>query len=395
MENKRGLPSFFSDVRPDTSLEHPNTGVGTHDLTGGNLWVPYLLASTVEGSPNYDATNAALLRQGGEILTLDLDQGLALNPEALLDGVDRARSMLERAATIDVQNYNVETGELTFRINNHTGHKLITGYPEGRRMFVNIKLYADGSLIHEVNPYDNDASTLRGLSSDESPALGEGEAHADDLVYETFSSSSITDETHTFHFLLADGKQKDNRIPPQGYDVTEAAKRLALPAANGADAIDLFSPEEYAGGYDDVAVTTVPGADRVVITLHYQTTSREYVAFLRDEINGPAEKTLPTEAYIAQSDPAFDALRAWGDAIWSLWDHNKYVPGAAPVLMTVRSYPGYDVDGNAGYNSIDIQLVINSVLGFGTGPYNCDANGDGGVSSVDIQLVINAALGLI
>ena len=31
--------------------------------------------------------------------------------------------------------------------------------------------------------------------------------------------------------------------------------------------------------------------------------------------------------------PFFDGLRAWGDTIWQLWEHNKDVDGAAPFLM--------------------------------------------------------------
>ncbi len=64
--------------------------------------------------------------------------------------------------------------------------------------------------------------------------------------------------------------------------------------------------------------------------------------FLRREINAEAPLTLPdpnpntpgNQAYIAQSDPFFSQLAAWGDTIWQLWLHNKDLPGAAPVLMT-------------------------------------------------------------
>jgi hypothetical protein len=76
-------------------------------------------------------------------------------------------------------------------------------------------------------------------------------------------------------------------------------------------------------------------------TLFYQTTSREYIEFLRDEINGTGNLTLssPTpsgepEAYVVQTDPFFIGLKAWGDTIWNLWMHNMNVDGAAPFLMT-------------------------------------------------------------
>jgi hypothetical protein len=93
-----------------------------------------------------------------------------------------------------------------------------------------------------------------------------------------------------------------------------------------------------------VELTLPTGADRVEARLYYQTTSREYIEFLRDEIQGTADTlTSPTpsglsEAYIVQTDPFFAALRAWGETIWQLWEHNRNVPGAAPILMTEAAY---------------------------------------------------------
>ena len=84
-------------VRPSGSVEHPNSGQPLHDLTGGNMWVPYLLASTVPSSPNFDSTNATLLGQGRAVLTLDLSQGMALDEVALLDAAaSKTRSSTRR-----------------------------------------------------------------------------------------------------------------------------------------------------------------------------------------------------------------------------------------------------------------------------------------------------------
>ena len=47
-----------------------------------------------------------------------------------------------------VQNEHV-VGTVSFRIQNNTGHRLSSGFPEGRRMFVNIKAYTGGNLIFE------------------------------------------------------------------------------------------------------------------------------------------------------------------------------------------------------------------------------------------------------
>ncbi len=331
--------------RPGGSVEHPKSGQPVHDMTGGNAWTSYILASTVSGSANYDAINAQLLRQGPTVLTLDLTQGEPIDPVALLAGVDRAKQQLAMAAAISYTAYDPVIGSLSFRIQNQTGHKLISGFPEGRRMFVNIKAYdAANNLVYEVNPYDTAAGTLRGLPasySPNSPPLGRNEVYIDELVYEMHPTSSLTGETETFHFALATGRYKDNRIPPKGFRIDEAYARLCQPVDHGVDAPGMYTAAEYAGGYDDVSVSIQPGAAYVVINLYYQTTSREYIEFLRDEIKGTGNLTLysPTPsgepaAYVVQTQPFFARLKAWGETIWQIWLHNKDVDGARPLLMT-------------------------------------------------------------
>jgi hypothetical protein len=341
--NKKGVP-----IRPDESVEHPLSGQPLHDMTGGNAWVSWVLASAVPGSPNYDPANDGYLNQGPAALTLDLTLGEGIDPVALLAGVDRAKQQLLLAATLKDVAYDPGSGALSFKIQNNTPHKLISGFPEGRRMFVNIKAYSAGSLVYEVNPYDTDAGTLKGLDyaylgqglSDPLP-LAASEAYVDELVYEMKpSSTDLTGEAKSFHFALATGRYKDNRIPPRGFRIAEAAARLSVPVWHGVEDPNYFSAAEYGGGYDDVSLSIPAGADAVEVNLYYQTTSREYIEFLRDEINGAGNLTLssPTpsgesEAYVIQTDAFFAQLRAWGDTIWGLWTHNMNVAGAAPILM--------------------------------------------------------------
>jgi hypothetical protein len=353
-------------VRPDQSVEHPQSGQPLHDLTGGNAWVSWVLASAIPGAANYDAFNDQQLNQGPAVLTLDLTQGEGIDPAALLAGVDRAKQQLLLAGTIKNLTYDSATGALSFQVQNNGAHKLISGFPEGRRMFVNIKAYAGGSLIYEVNPYDATAGTLKGLGYpydsggllNDTPTLTTAtETYVDELVYEAKpSSTDLTGETKTFHFALATGRYKDNRIPPKGFDIANADERISVPVVGGADAGDYFTADEYAGGYDEVNLAdygvSVPGADYVEVNLYYQTTSREYIEFLRDEINGTGNLTLSsptrsgeTNAYVVQSDPFFAGLKAWGDTIWNLWTHNMNVDGAAPFLMTQATFGAPTVCG--------------------------------------------------
>jgi hypothetical protein len=354
-------------TRPSQSIEHPQSGQPLHDLTGGNAWVSFVLASTVPGSANYDPLNEQLLNQGPAVLTLDLTQGVGVDAAALLAGVDRAKQQLLLAATIKNLTYDPTIGELSFQVQNNGAHRLISGFPEGRRMFINVKAFdAAGNVIYEVNPYDAAAGTLKGLTYPYQPGMGlpdplpltTSEIYVDELVYEMKPSSSdkvpntqgvgLTGEYKTFHFALATGRYKDNRIPPKGFDAANAALRSAetvyttkLPDGTFVDTgSTYYTDAEYAGGYDEVVLTLPVVADLVQVNLYYQTTSREYMEFLRDEIKGTGNLTLssPTpsgepDAYVVQTDPFFGQLKAWGDTIWQLWTHNMNVDGAVPFLM--------------------------------------------------------------
>jgi hypothetical protein len=240
-------------------------------------------------------------------------------------------------------------------------------------VFVNVKAYLDDVLIREVNPYDSAAGTLKGLTGHTyydpdgvlpaPAALTSSEVHVDALVYEMKPSSTITGEEKTFHFALADGRYKDNRPPPQGFRIAEATARESEPVWHGQSAPDLFTAAEYAGGWDDVSMNLVKGADRVEVRLYYQTTSREYIEFLRDEINGTGG-TLPgtgaggDPAYLIQTDPWFSQLAAWGDTLWDLWVNNRDVESAAPVLMAEASWTGVPVPALAPPGTVALVLCL-------------------------------------
>ncbi len=115
-----------------------------------------------------------------------------------------------------------------------------------------------------------------------------------------------------------------NRIPPKGFDNDEAGERLSIPVWHGVEEPEYFTSDENVYGRDDINLTIPQGADSVEVNLYYQTTSREYIEFLRDEINGSGNLTLngngvgQDPSYNAQTEPFFAQLAAWGDTIWQL-----------------------------------------------------------------------------
>jgi hypothetical protein len=150
----------------------------------------------------------------------------------------------------------------------------------------------------------------------------------------------------------------------------------------------------------------------VEIVLYYQGTSREYVEFLRDEINGTAAApnflTLQPAAYIVQTDPFFQetmaGLRAWGDTIWELWYHNHgldgsgaSVPGIVPFEMATATWPAVapcqaDINADGFVNFADLaELKANFFTDCSTLPpaTDCvgDINTDGFVNFGDLALM--------
>ena len=114
--NKKGIP-----LRADLPL---------HDMTGGNYWMPDVILYQ---------NSAGTLRLGGGLSQVQID---AINAGKL-----RAQEQLDLAASLSV------SGD-TLKVTNLTGHKLISGYPEGRRMWLNIKWYdVSGVLVREDGEY--------------------------------------------------------------------------------------------------------------------------------------------------------------------------------------------------------------------------------------------------
>lgn len=316
------------------------TDLAFHDLTGGNAWISGILASVDQRyTAGYDPYNYAIL-SGRKYPGASIDvAGLQNHGPNLARGRDRAIAQLKMAATLEEVSHTAD--QVTLRVINNTGHKLISGFPEGRRMFLNVKFYdADGNELpaYEINPYEPLVTAKDAAGNDVYVSGGTLRSKVETLVWEAEMASDLTGEEKSFHFALATRRHKDNRIPPKGFDIAKAAERKSEPVWNGMSAPDYFTPEEYAGGYDEVTIALPPGAVGYKAALYYQTTSKEYVEFLRDEIKGTAMTlTSPTpsgepNAYIVQTDPFFANLKGWGDAIWDLWLHNG---GAAPVEMAV------------------------------------------------------------
>jgi len=195
-------------------------------------------------------------------------RGKDLDREALEAGKEHARELLRTAAALGLE---ITSGRARLTITNLTGHKLPTGYPEGRRMWVNVVFY-DGSsnVLKELGHYGDNSNPGH-------PTLSEPEQTR---VYECKPGLSADQAAKhneqpgpSFHFILNDVITKDNRIPPLGYRKTAFAEHLAAPV--GAD----YADGQY---WDEMSFDLPAGTAGVEVKLMYQSVSPEYMEFLHD-----------------------------------------------------------------------------------------------------------------
>ena len=216
-----------------------------HDLLGANTWVPSLLQSS---QWRFNASSEATY---------------------LNSSLDITQDFLAKAATLEV--FLNEIGgkkQAVITVTNQTGHKLPTGYPEGRRMWLNLKAYDQfNNVIYESGIYTPSSGVLALDSAIKVYEVKQG-------ITNTLATYLGLPPGPSFHFVLNNATFKDNRIPPRGYTQTEYDQ----PGLRPVGAIYLDGQNWDITSYD-VPSTTV----RLRATLYYQTASKEYIEFLKEK----------------------------------------------------------------------------------------------------------------
>ena len=296
-----------------------------HDMTGGNYWMPQAIAYL-------DSVNK--LRLGG---------GMSAEQTAdLLAGGLRAEHQLDLAAALEV-----DPLPNTVKVTNLTGHKLITGYPEGRRMWLRVEWYDDldaivrvdgeygplfdqgGLPVEVIDPASGQPVQVESILDLEGDHTKIYQAHygmtqtwanqliglgtpttlplefdrEDGSVEHTLgdlAAEPVGEKYETLHFVLNNTVVSDNRIPTWGMRYDDSYERNTLPVP-----ADQYGNPGAGGTYDHFdRVTFSPplGATRGEVSLLYQTTSWEYVQFL----------SLANDGSIAfLADEGQNTLEAW------------------------------------------------------------------------------------
>ena len=280
----------------------------------------------------------------GAIPALDFEQTIAL-----MDAVPDVEYMLSNATDVELTQFG---GELKVRVTNYCGHKLLTAYPEGRRIWVNVQfLDSGGGLIEERGAYDFVNADL----TEDTKVY-----HAEHGIDSVMSGATGLPVGPSFHLALNNKIYFDNRIPPMGFTNAGFEAVQAEPVGY-----------TYADGqhWDDTRFCIQQGTADVRVRLYYQTTSKEYIEFLRD-------------ANVTDSR-GLDLYNAW-DAV------GRATPFAMDdVSSAINAFVPGDTTGEGTVDLSDLSVVL---FNFGTvtsaGAVVGDVNCDGIVDLADLTVVL-------
>jgi hypothetical protein len=276
-----------------------------------------------------------------------------LTEESVADAHARTADMLRNAADMEL---DVINGDLRVRIINWSGHKLPTGYPEGRRMWLNVRFFDENqTLIDERGEYDFATADLN---------------VKDTKVYEvhlgmdeTMANLTGLPEGKSFHLVLNNVVLKDNRIPPVGFTNAAFEQIRAQPVGYAYD---------DGQHWDDTLYGVPDGAAYALVTLYYQTTSREYIEFLRDT---------------NETDNA-------GQIAYDQWvQHGKSAPlDMASSIIKISPAPGNpaDLNGDGVVDVLDLLILLDAWGACADcGDCPADLNDDCSVDVLDLLFLLD------
>ncbi len=280
----------------------------THAFAGANTWVLGLV-KTLYGT--------ALGRN------VELDRGIAA-----------ARAMLQSSATVETTLTGATTtpgGTVTarVRVTNRAGHKLPSGYSEGRRLWLEVHAeygpVASPTVFWRSGVYDAATGVL---------ADGNAPVKVYEVKHGVWNPRLSRCETQDamgrelFHFILNDCTAKDNRIPPAGFrggsdpEIAPVGYVYAQ-TAPGSGVLVNFDVTEYAIPVPLAAT----GEVRVSARLRHQVASKDYAEFLRDQA---VERSIPSENDLCAADRApltsGPRTQSRGAFFYDLWQNNGRSP---------------------------------------------------------------------
>lgn len=270
--------------------------------------------------------------------------------EAFHAARERNLSFMKTAATVTLNDLpkTVRPGTTitpTVKIVNNAGHKLPTGYGEGRQMWISIEASdARGTVFYEDGILDSNGKLVRTSETKVYEYVALAENYDGNMVdgfniLDTNKDRSVSHLEKEFRFVLMNFIEKDNRIPPEGF-VREGFQ------ADGAFIVPRDPKDrDYRDGQNwDITPYSIripenaQGPITITATLRYQTFSHEFIHALNERDHQLTEKDDGPARNIPNGP--YDELSTWGQVSEAVWqDHNKGCPvtiGTASVTMEVQ-----------------------------------------------------------
>lgn len=270
-----------------------------------------------------------------------------------MQAIDQAKidieNMLDRATDTTASQ---TAAELLVRVTNQCGHKLFTGYPEGRRAWINVRfLDSNNAVIEERGQYDSLTATLTGSNTKVYQVK-----HGVDAYMAAATGLPVGE---SMHLALNNDIIFDNRIPPRGF--TNAAFE-----AIGAQHVGYSYPDgQY---WDDTCFLIPQGTANVEVRFYHQIASREYMEFLLNE----------------------NTTNSAGATVYNAWIATGMSPPQELDVVTIPVAPFLkgDLNGDNTVNTADLVILLGNFGQIGQRPSEGDTNGDGSVNTIDLTQLL-------
>lgn len=238
------IPSVIEDRFPEqqTFTEWENSDYregGSRDANCQACHMPknpttVLLASSGTAIRRSDFSEHTFL--GANTVMLDMFKNfreeLGIQVTGFDQAIERNREFLKTSADLTITDTRNDGNNIvaTLQIDNHTGHKLPSGYPS-RRVFVHFVVTdANGEIIFESGKMNPDGSIV---GADGDISFREFEPHYNSissedqvLIFESIMGDTSGNVTHSL--VEAARHLKDNRLTPAGFDKNVVSSDVAV-----------------------------------------------------------------------------------------------------------------------------------------------------------------------
>ncbi len=383
---------LFTGYFPYGKDRNPDGGTAFHKFAGANMYLPQMMKVLypevdleIVGAPTGNDTR--------------LFPGMMSDRSTMWDRATRNTQLSLREAVSIEASIPVEVSpgvyEAKVAVINNTGHRVPSGYPDGRRMWVYLNVIDGvGNSVFESGEYDAATATLADSRATTTTITSADEA----MIYEKVTGSGTEGAYIESPDLLNPVVIFDNRIPPLGFEsAAYEAAGVKFITYTGNPEVGGCSPatdmSRFSSNVDRLTYrfTAAPGLSLAAIAkMQYQAQSRPFMEMLKDKAppNTPRPEGPPSiltanyplvPTYLSEN-PALDFANTkdldgaalvdnWGGLAYAAWlktgmstpftfdiTRSNVVSAPSKPVLTVSNPPGDVVLGQTIGNPFALKL---------------------------------------